>query len=449
MTENIYSPGLIFISHASQDKDVVEDIIKRIPKSHMFYDTDTINPGNHTTDELDDGLLRSSVFVMFVSPNTLKSIWVEYESGVAYIQKIKRNHIAIIGIPVKGATYHDAPDWMHAYMAVPSGYSHSDIARFLKYRYQEVLKSQGMILPELFVGREDLCNRIIVQTRTKSAQTGVLVNFFILSGLPSMGRFSVAKNIVPKIYPGSRTDLPIFEIPSHGDAIDLFLLLREDITGERGKDWMERQISTFPTNPKEQALTLMANFAHFSEINITVVVKSAYGLRDQTKTLKPWVEELFVLLVNEPNIRIVWISNRLLAPESIEGHENVMQFQVPELAEEQVIFLLSELVDTTKSSPAALVKIAPHVHGHPGSAHYVASLISISQRAPESLLDKPDSIRLFQEECVQGAISEEAIGKLGIDIIRLLKLLPSADYQLITAVSANILRMRLPKLYGI
>lgn len=432
--KKIYEPGLIFISHASADKEEINDIIKKIPKSHLFYDTDSVNPGKHTIEELDDGLITASVFVMFVSPNTPKSVWVDYESTVAYLQKIKRNHLAILSVPIKGATYHDAPEWMQGYMSVPNGYSNSDIARLIKYLYTEVLKNQQILAPEPFVGREDLCNKIIVQTRTKSAQTGSPINFIILAGIPNMGRFSIAKNIISKIFPGARKDLPVFEIPPQGDAIDLFLALREDITGKLGKEWVESQIKIFPSEPEEQAKLLLYNFEHFSKINMTIVIKSAYGLRNQSRTLKPWVSHLFNLLNNEPNIRIIWISDRLLPPESVEKNLNVLQFHVQELTEEHIIYLLTELLDISKTSPAILTKIAPHVHGHPGSAHYVANLITMSQRSPESLLDKPDSIRSFQQECVQGAISAEAIGELGRDIIRILRVLPTADYELITHV---------------
>jgi hypothetical protein len=189
---------------------------------------------------------------MFVSPNTPKRIWVEYESGVAYVQKIKRNHLAILVVPIKETTYKDAPEWMQKYMAVPEGYSHSDIARLLKYRYEDVLRNQEIILPKLFVGREELCNRIIVQIRTKSAETGVPINFVIFAGIPHMGRFSVAQNTIAKIYPGSRRDVPVFEIPRYGDAVDLFLALRQDISGEGSKEWAERQISAFPLDPSDQ-----------------------------------------------------------------------------------------------------------------------------------------------------------------------------------------------------
>ena len=65
--------GLIFVSHSSLDKDFVGEVIKRVPKSHLFYDVDTLNLGQHSEDALDDGLLTASVFVMFVSPNTPRS----------------------------------------------------------------------------------------------------------------------------------------------------------------------------------------------------------------------------------------------------------------------------------------------------------------------------------------------------------------------------------------
>jgi len=181
----------------------------------------------------------------------------------------------------------------------------------------------------------------------------------------------------------------------------------------------------------------MANLAHFAGINQTVVVKSAYGLRNQSRALKPWVEDLFTAMKAEPNIRVAWISDRLLAPEALEDHPNVMQFHVPELADEHIVYLLTELLDVSTSSPSVLKRIAPYIHGHPGPAHHVVTLITSSQRAPESLIDKPDSIISFQEKCVRHAISEESVGVLGVQIIQLLKLLPSSDHDLSVRPGTN------------
>ncbi len=429
--------GLIFISHASSDKDFVDNVVRRIPKSHLFYDINTINPGDHTTDALDDGLLNATVFVMFVSPDTSKSVWVEYESGVAYVQKIRRNHLNIVAVPIKGATYRDAPEWMQSYMAVPPGYGYSDIARLLKYLHEDSLRNQGTSSTPLFVGREQLCNKLIVETRSKAADTGIPVNFLVLAGIQQMGRSSIARNVLPKIYPGCRRDFPIFELARYADAVDLFLALRQDISGESGTTWAEAQIAAFPSDPTEQAAILMANLAHFAEINQIVIIRSAFGLRNQSKILKEWINFLFRAMRYEPNVRVVWISERLLAPESIREHPNVIQLSVPEMQEPDIVYLLTELLEVTTSSPSALKRIAPHVNGHPGSAYYVASLITRSQRSPETLADKPDSIRVFQEECVQEAISTDAVGKLGQEILALLRLLPWTDYDTIVRVFSD------------
>ena len=69
----LFEPGLIFLSHASVDKHYIEEIKQKIPKSHVFYDVDSIDPGTSTIDALDDGLNIASVFAMFVSPSTQKT----------------------------------------------------------------------------------------------------------------------------------------------------------------------------------------------------------------------------------------------------------------------------------------------------------------------------------------------------------------------------------------
>lgn len=425
--------GLIFISHSSRDKDFVESVIKKIPKSHLFYDIETIDPGTESTAALDEGLLSASVFAMFVSPNT-KGSWADYEASVALAQKIRRTFLNIVAIPIGGASYKDAPEWMQRFMAVPPGYSTSDIARLLKYLYESALRAQGVISPSLFVGREEFCNKLVNHSRTKSAETGIPVNFLNLAGIPGMGRLTITRHIASKIFPGARDDLPVFELPKYADAVDVFIALRQDIAGNANSQWIEQQITSFPAEPEAQADIIFNNLLHFSKINQTVVIKSAYGLRNQERTMKPWVSILFQKLMTEPNVRMIWLSERLLPAEVVNEYPNVAQHQVPELSEESVLFLLNEMLDSNKSSPPILKKLAPHIHGHPATAHYVVDLVDGAQRSPESLIDKPDAIRTFQAKCIENAISAESLGVMGREILLLLRLLPWATYDLIAAV---------------
>jgi hypothetical protein len=185
-------PGLIFVSHSSADKDLVEEVIRTIPKSHVFYDIRTLMPGAHTIQALQDAIAEASVFALFVSPNTPGSCWVEYEAALARAQKISRKELRILVCPIKGATYKDAPEWMRFYNAMPSGYTISDVARTIKYTYEDALRDMGFIKRPLFVGRETLLERVIVDCRTRPTETGVPVNFLVFAGIENMGRTSVA-----------------------------------------------------------------------------------------------------------------------------------------------------------------------------------------------------------------------------------------------------------------
>lgn len=425
------STGLIFISHASADKDFVSSVISKIPKSHLFYDVDTIEPGEDSTEALDNGLWDAAVFAMFVSPNTKKGTWAEYEASVALTQKVRRSLINVVAIPIKGVTYRDAPDWMQRYMAVPPGYNASDIARLLKYLYENSLRAQGVIKPALFIGREEFCNSIVNHSRTKSAESGIPVNFINLAGIPGMGKLTISRHITSKVFPGSREDLPVFELPKYADAVNLFMALRQDMGGDVSPDWIAEQLASFPTDPSDQAKLILNNLLHFSSINQTVIIKSSYGLRNQEKALKPWISSLFTLLRAEPNTRIIWLSERLLPAEVIAEFPNVAQYSVPELSEDSTLYLLNELLDSSSNPSPSIGRLAPYIHGHPATAHYVADLVSAAQRSPDSLIGKPDAIRSFQEKCIENAISADRIGVLGRDILLVLRLLRWASYPLI------------------
>src|SRR6266481_347221 len=54
-------PGLIFISHSSQDKAYVERITGLIPKSHTFYDIQSINPAEDNVDAMERGVMEADV----------------------------------------------------------------------------------------------------------------------------------------------------------------------------------------------------------------------------------------------------------------------------------------------------------------------------------------------------------------------------------------------------
>ncbi len=92
---------MIFISHNSKDKVIVEPIAIRLSsifgQDNIFYDSWSIQPGDGIIDKMNEGLTRCKVFLFFVSNNSLNSNMVKLEWQNA-IMKMTNGQTKIIPI---------------------------------------------------------------------------------------------------------------------------------------------------------------------------------------------------------------------------------------------------------------------------------------------------------------------------------------------------------------
>ena len=93
---------MIFLSHNSKDKVLVEQIALRLKdifgQDSVFYDSWSIQPGDGIIDKMNEGLATCKLFLFFVSKNSLQSNMVKLEWQNAVL-KAARGEVKII--PVK------------------------------------------------------------------------------------------------------------------------------------------------------------------------------------------------------------------------------------------------------------------------------------------------------------------------------------------------------------
>lgn len=82
---------MIFISHNSKDKPVVEPIAIRLSetfgKENIFYDSWSIQPGEGIIDKMNTGLENCHIFFFFLSKNSLNSEMAKMEWQAAIFKK--------------------------------------------------------------------------------------------------------------------------------------------------------------------------------------------------------------------------------------------------------------------------------------------------------------------------------------------------------------------------
>lgn len=148
-----------FLSHSSKDKDhYVRRVANWLGRDNIEYDEFTFEEGEKPLDEILKALNRTSIFVIFLSENALKSDWVQREIVCA---KTKLNSELLEKVfPIiidENLTYTSSsiPDWLREYNLKPIKRAQV-AARRIHHKLREISWSRHPELKErqnLFVGR--------------------------------------------------------------------------------------------------------------------------------------------------------------------------------------------------------------------------------------------------------------------------------------------------------
>jgi len=137
--ENIYNTEPIgdihpvFLSHATPDKLIVEDIIPHLTRAgrSIWYDRYDIDYGQSIVSEIQSGIKRSRAVIFFISPHFLKSNWCETEMKSFLNGYADTKEILIISIISPEVLDEDLPLCIQSFkhLRLSENYSACDIAK--------------------------------------------------------------------------------------------------------------------------------------------------------------------------------------------------------------------------------------------------------------------------------------------------------------------------------
>jgi hypothetical protein len=87
----------VFISHSSTDKPFVERLARDLLSGEgidAWLDKWEIRPGDRIPDKLEEGLSSANVFLLILSPESVKSQWVSYEKDAWLTAQVEEEKLA-------------------------------------------------------------------------------------------------------------------------------------------------------------------------------------------------------------------------------------------------------------------------------------------------------------------------------------------------------------------
>ncbi|MGO4549139.1 TIR domain-containing protein [Paenibacillus sp. 2TAB23] len=326
----------VFLSHSSADKEsyvriVANKLIEDFGIHNCIYDELTFEEGMRSIEEIEKGLEKTDLFVLFLSDNAMKSEWVTGELNKAQNLFSNGNIKKIYPIIIdSNITFKDAriPQWLRdeynlKYISRPTkAYS------MIKQRLIEISWDIHPRLKEkekIFVGRND--HTKIFEERLDSYDKHIPLAFFV-SGVENIGRSSLLKYCLKKSnviddayqpltiymnshesiedfifklyglgYTSDTVDLTDFLNKSMKDKIELALLLLKDLQESREKLIIRDDggIVTFDGNIIHWFIDIIENLPYQDRITIGVIAKFKVTMRQLWRNEKVFTMEVEVL----------------------------------------------------------------------------------------------------------------------------------------------------------
>ena len=93
----------IFLSHSSKDKNLVRRLAKDLERSghEPWLDEWEIRVGDYIETKIEEGLSNSNFVLLFLSPNSVESGWVDREWKSRYWDEINTRQISLLPILIE------------------------------------------------------------------------------------------------------------------------------------------------------------------------------------------------------------------------------------------------------------------------------------------------------------------------------------------------------------
>ena len=320
-----------FLSHSSKEKKTYVDIVARqLGYNNCIYDGLTFEEGMKTLEEIEKGLSKSDLFVIFLSDSALNSDWVSNELAKANQllseSSLKRIYPIIIDPNIN---YKDRriPDWLKneynlKYISRPT-----IATRRIKQRLREIswdihpsLKKRQSI----FVGRNELIQKFEERISSLDLATPFCL---IASGLNKIGRKVYLKHSLKKSNNiDDAYDPPLIKLSSHESIEDFILKLYDLGLSEK----MELSgLMTVPTEKKIELVTKLINDVHLARDLIFIddngCIVTPYG------KIVDWFEKILMESQGFNRITFCLASSFRLHYHNVHSYNNLFYVNIPEL----------------------------------------------------------------------------------------------------------------------
>jgi tetratricopeptide (TPR) repeat protein len=420
-----------FLSHSSKNKDFVRKVYDNLGSALAEFDEKTFEAGSFNVSAIDEGLDRSDLFVLFATPESLKSGYVELETRLAQERLAGKKIKKIMTFCLQDVRPEQLPGILPSIAAVLRISSPGAISRAIRSNLFDLSLENGESARP-FVGRND--EKRSISIKLTDPQT-VSPTALMMSGVDGAGRRTLAKKVFEDIFPHLPKVLPSISIIAGSGAPEIYRELLS-VSSSLSKSELFKDILDFDQAEEDEKNRRIGSLVEeiSSQDQILFVVDDGGLLLDDgslNETMKSTIN--YFHSKNVPHPPLCFITFRT-PPGKVRERNGVIYHRVEPLASDDIKMLISLHLKRKrlKVDPIQIDKIADLIDGHPYNLEYILDLLDTASM--ESILDDPSDMIAFKMRQGDEFLSRIKLTPSELALLSTLRVLGTSPIQILSEV---------------
>lgn len=420
-----------FLSHSSLDKGYVEAVAEGLRPGHYELDSKTFEEGGLNAEEIGKALNRSDLFCLFLSKNSIKSSYVDFEIAFGREMIASGKISRMLTICLDDDSFNGVKGYIKHYNMVRKPRSPDSAARLIE---GALLSSSHYkdLHNHPFVGRENELKLLEKQVNDLNAPR---IKALYVSGNPGAGRRTTSKKFYANQHPEVGRLPPQIELDPFEGYDDIFRAvlstLRPNISFLELRD---RVIAFEKMSPEEKAKEIANEINGLLEDREFLHVVDSGGLLRDNGALQPEFDKILDSIGDKPHPPITFISPRMIPLRLRREARDIAYCSIPTLSREEAERLITSLLKDRdiKADAKHIEDLVEMADQHPFNVYRMID--EIDHSSVEVFLSNPKNFIDWKHKQTSEYLRSAPLEELDLKILAVFSIAPSLDFASLASV---------------
>lgn len=421
-----------FLSHSSRDKAIVDRVAEELGLANVELDSETFDRGLLNVTAIQNALRRTSLFVLFLSKDSLASGVVRYEAMLAQELFARGIIERFLVICLDADAFASADENWKTFNFVRKAVAPQSIARLIQHN---LLLMSSARADQPFVGRatelHDTKEKLVDPLRPR-------IRGIYVSGYPGIGRRTFSRRLFGDVYPSVISVFPEIFLAELDGYEEIYRKIGEKLAPTSTLSAWRTRIAAFAAEGDAGKEGLIAQLLErLIESREAILIVDRGGLLDDEAKFQSPMKKIIERINPQRRPYIIFIAERMVRHSRQGDLEGIVYCRLPPLTPDETKQLVALILRDAAISYSSeeLTRLVELSDGHPFNVAFLVE--AVKHYTLPIVLGNPSELIQWKRRRASDFLAKIKFTKAQQTVLAALKNFNVLDFDILVRVSES------------